>query len=126
MSAFNELLQLISEGGRRIFVAQNPIDLTAKTGRNCLYVLELPTSAPGAAGGRIGGIGERKIQRLKRFQFQDGVWNKNYETDEIEKLESFELPYHATGMSVTVPDGPEKVVSGVIDPELVERYDAAI
>jgi len=79
------------EGGRRIFVAKNPVDLRAKTGRNCVYVLELPTSALGTAGGRIGGIGGRKIQRLHHFQFQDGVRNKNYETDETEKLESFEL-----------------------------------
>jgi hypothetical protein len=126
LSAFEELLQLIMEGGRRIFVAQNPVDLTMRTGRNCVYVLELPSSAPGAAGGRIGGLGERRIQRLKRFQFQDGVWSKNYETDEITRLESFELPYHAAGIGVTVSDGPEKVVSGVIDPELVESYDAAI
>ena len=49
MSALEELTQLASEGGRRIFVGQDPIDLPTKDGSNCVYVLELPTSRSGAA-----------------------------------------------------------------------------
>jgi hypothetical protein len=92
------------EGGRRIFVTQNPLDLTVKTGQNCVYVLELPISALGVAGRRIDGIGQRKARRL----------------------DSFELPRDAAGIGVTIPEGPEKVVTGVVDAELVDKYDAAI
>jgi len=126
-----ELKRLVSEVGRRIFVAQLPIDLRTIIGKswvnvNCVYVLDLEQSAPGAAGGRVGGIGERKLQRIRRFQLEKEVWTKNYETDDAEKLEKFELPYHAASLGVTMPDGPEKIVTGVVDPQLVERYNETI
>lgn len=126
-----ELTRLVREGGRRIFVAQLPIDLRTEMGKswvnvNCVYVLDLQQSAPGAAGGRVGGIGERKLHRIRRFQVEKEVWTKNYETDDAEKLEKFELPYHAASLGVTMPDGPEKVVTGVVDPQLVEIYNETI
>jgi hypothetical protein len=126
LSAFEQLAQLANEGGCRIFIAQHSIDLHAKKGENCVYVIELPTSASGAAGGRIGGIGERKIQKLYFFRLENGNWTEIYETEDAEKLERFELPYNAAGLSVTMPDGTEKVVTGVIDEELVQRYKATI
>lgn len=126
-----ELTRLVREGGRRIFVAQLPIDLRTEMGKswvkvNCVYVLDLQQSAPGAAGGRVGGIGERKLQRIRRFQVEKELWTKNYETDDAEKLEKFEMPYHAASLGVTMPDGPEKVVTGVVDPQLVEIYNETI
>lgn len=121
-----ELTQLAMEKSRRIFVTENHIDLRANEGRNCVYVLQLPTSAPGAAGGRIGGIGERRIQKISCFRQEDGKWIKAYEIENPEKLERFELPYHAAGLSVVLPDGSEKVVSGVVDQEFVQRYNEAI
>jgi hypothetical protein len=123
-----ELTRLVNEAGRRIFVAQLPIDLRTKTGTNYpkvnrVYVLDLRQSGPGAAGGRTGGIGERKVERIRSFHCEKERWKKNYETDDAEKLEKFELPYHAASLGVTMPEGPEKVVTGVIDPELVEIYN---
>ncbi|MGP8068673.1 MAG: hypothetical protein ACLP5V_02150 [Candidatus Bathyarchaeia archaeon] len=118
-----ELTRLASEKSRRLFVAEMPIDLTSTAGSNCVFVLELPGSAPGAAGGRIGGIGERRIEKAYCFRQVDGSWVKVYETETLEKLERFELPYHAAGMSVILPDGSERVVSGVVDQELIQRYN---
>ncbi len=115
--------QLASEKSRRIFVTESPVDLRENKGKNCVYVLQLPTSSPGTAGGRIGGIGERKIQKLYCFRQDDGKWVKVYETDDSAKLERFELPYHAAGLSITLPDGSEKVVSGVVDEEFIRKYD---
>lgn len=100
-----------------------PVDLRSVEGKNCVYVLQLPTSAPGAAGGRIGGIGERRIQKLYCFRLEDRKWIKMYETENGEKLEKFELPYHAAGLTVTLPDGTAKVVSGIIDEEFVQKYN---
>ena len=123
MTPLEELTQLTKEMGRRLFVAENPIDLSTTTqGRNCVYILELPTGA-GSAGGRVGGIGERRIEKAFCFRQENGKWLKVYETESPEKLESFELPYHAAGLGVRLPDGTERIVSGVVDEELIERYN---
>ena len=126
MTPLEELTQLASEKSRRIFVAESPIDLRDTEGRNCVYVLQLPVSAQGAAGGRIGGIGERRISKLYCFRQINGTWMKIYETEDLEKLERFELPYHAAGMGVILPEGTERVVSGVVDQELIQRYSETI
>jgi len=123
MTPLEELTQLANEKSRRLFVAENPIDLGTKEGENCIYILELPTTAPGAAGGRVGGIGERNIQKAYCFRQAAGKWLKVYETDSTDKLERFSLPYHAAGLSVRLPDQTEKVVSGVVDPELIREYN---
>lgn len=95
-----ELTLRLAEKSRRIFVAQASIDLRSSEGTNCVYVLQLPTSAPGPAGGRIGGIGERRIQKLYCFRLENGKWMKIYEIEDEGKLEKFELPYHAAGLTV--------------------------
>lgn len=123
MSTLEELTLLLAEKSRRVFVAQASIDLRSREGTNCVYVLQLPTSAPGAAGGRVGGIGERRIQKLYCFRLENVKWMKIYETEDEGKLEKFELPYHAAGLTVILPDGTERVVSGVIDEEFVQKYD---
>jgi hypothetical protein len=123
MTPLEELTQLASEKSRRLFVAENPIDLRSTTGRNCVYVLELPSTAPGSAGGRVGGIGERRIQKAYCFRQEDGKWMKIYETESADRLDRFDLPYHAAGLDVQLPDGTARVVSGVVDEELIERYN---
>lgn len=126
MNPLEELAQLASEKRRRVFVSESPIDLRTSEGKNCVYVLQLPESAPGAAGGRVGGIGERKIQKLHCFRQENSKWIKVYETENPEKLEKFELPYHAAGLAVILPDGTERVVSGVVDEEFVQRCNETI
>jgi hypothetical protein len=126
MTALEDLAKLASEKSRRLFVAEKPIDLSTEEGQNCIYVLELPNAAPGAAGGRVGGIGERKIQKAYCFRQESGKWMKVYETEFADRLERFNLPYHAAGLSVRLPDGAEKVVSGVVDPELIGEYNQII
>jgi hypothetical protein len=125
-TALEELNRLLSQKSRRIFVAQAPIDLTSSEGENCVYVLELPTTAPGSAGGRVGGIGERRLQRLHCFRLQGRKWMRIFETDDESKLERFELPYHAAGLAVTLTDGTERVVSGVVDEDFVRRYNETV
>jgi len=126
LTPIEELAQLMSEKKRRIFVAEKPVDLRSDKQGNCLYVIELPVSAPGAAGGRVGGIGERRIQKLYCFRAENGRWMKIYETEDSEKLERFDLPYHAAGLSIILPDGSTRVVSGVIDQEFVQKYNEIV
>ena len=73
--------------------------------------------------GALEGIGERKIHKLYCFRFEAGEWIQICEIEEAERLDRFELPYHAAGLSVTMLDGTERVVTGVIDDDLLQRYD---
>ena len=126
MTPLEELAQLASEKSRRLFVAENPINLSMKEGENCIYILELLSTTPGAAGGRVGGIGERKIQKAYCFRQVEGRWLKVYETESVDKLERFILPYHAAGLDVRLPDLTEKVVSGVVDSDLIREYNQIV
>jgi hypothetical protein len=121
MTPLEELSLLISGKGRRILVAQNPVDLKTLHGENMVYVLQLPEGGM-AAGGRAGGFGERRVEKIYCFHYQNGSVRKLFESESVEKLDRFELPYHAAGTPVVLPDGSEKVISGVIDPAVVESY----
>ena len=121
MTPLEELATLLAEKGRRIVVAENPVDLKLLQGQNSVYVLQLPEGSR-AAGGRAGGFGERRIEKLYAFHYENGSCRKLFETDSPEKLERFELPYHAAGTTIVLPDGSERIISGVIDPEFVESY----
>jgi hypothetical protein len=121
MTPLEELSLLITEKGRRILVAQSPVDLKTLQGENSVYILQLPEDSH-AAGGRAGGFGERRVEKIYAFHYQDGACRKLFEVESPEKLEKFELPYHAAGTPVILPDGSEKVISGVIDPDFVESY----
>ena len=121
MTPLEELTLLISEKGRKILVAENPVDLQRLQGGNSVYILQLPEGSL-SAGGRAGGFGERRLEKLYAFHYEDGTCFKLFEVDSPEKLEKFDLPYHAAGTPVILPDGSERVMSGVIDPEFVESY----
>jgi hypothetical protein len=126
MAAIDELAHLLGEKGRRILVAENPVDLKVLGGKNSIFVLQLPEGGSLAAGGRAGGFGVRKIEKLYAFHYEDGAVRKLFEVDSPEKLESFELPYHAAGTPIIMPDGSERIISGVIDPEFVANYKQVI
>ena len=125
MSGLEELSQLIAGKGRRIVVAENPVDLQSLQGSNSVYVLQLPDDSH-SAGGRIGGMGERRIVKVYCYHYENGNCRKLYETDDQERLARFELPYHAAGLPVVLPDGTTKVVSGVLDQEFVASYNQIV
>jgi hypothetical protein len=121
MTPLEELTSLLSEKGRRLFVAENDVNLKSLQGENSIFVLQLPEGGS-AAGGRAGGFGERRVEKLYAFHYSDGAFRKLFEVDSPEKLERFEVPYHAAGTPVVLPDGSERIVSGVIDREFVASY----
>lgn len=123
MTLVDELVALLNEESRRIFLAEHAIEFN-NYGDNRVYVLELPGTSFGSAGGRVGGIGARVPVKLLCFEQHDGKWTKISETEDPERLKRLELPYHATGLSVILPDGRERVVTGVVDRELVQEYRA--
>ena len=121
MTPLEELTRLVVEKGRKILVAENPVDLQKLEGGNSVYILQLPEGGS-SAGGRTGGFGERRLEKLYAFHYEDGAVFKLFEVDAPEKLERFDLPYHAAGTPVILPDGSEHVISGIIDPDFVMAY----
>jgi len=85
-------------------------------------VLELASS--GVAGGRVGGLGRRNAARVCRFRLEEGVYTKTLDISDDSRLEDFELPFHASAVSLYTEDGTEEIVSGVVDPGRVAQYDA--
>ncbi len=120
-----DLLELVNGKGRRVYVAERLIDLKDLAVANNIYILQLPDGST-AAGGRGGGLGERRIVKVYHFACGSGTCTKLGEFEDDERLDSLDLPYHATAMPVLDPQGKEKLVSGVVDPQFVESYRAVL
>jgi hypothetical protein len=121
MDGLFEFLELVTSKGRRVYVAERQIDLRDLATPNTVYVLQLPDGST-AAGGRAGGLGERRIVMLYHFQFGGGACSRVGLIEDDSRLDSLDLPYHATAMPVLDTEGKERLVSGVIDPPFVENY----
>jgi hypothetical protein len=111
---------------RCVYVAERPIDLTRLDEANTIFVLQLPEGFSTAAGSRGGGFGERRILRVYEFVCGEGGCKKVCEREGQEVTESLDLPYHAAAFPIKLPDGREKIVSGVADAEFVAAYRRAL
>jgi len=107
--------------GRRVYVTSELIDLRKLDKANEIYVLQMPDSST-AAGGRGGGFGERKVVKVIHFRCGAGEVLQVAEIEDEERIEALDLPLHATAFPIMMPDGTEKLVSGVVDKELVRSY----
>jgi hypothetical protein len=125
MDGLHELLELVTGGGRKVFVAEKPIDLRDLATSNTVYVLQLPDGSR-AAGGRGGGFGERRIVKLYHFEYATGTCTKVGEVEDDGRLDLLDLPYHATAMPIMDMEGRERLVSGVTDPSFVASYRQAL
>src|SRR5438094_9237721 len=96
MTPLDELAKLISEKGRKILVAENPVDLRSLQGENSVFILQLPEGSS-AAGGRAGGFGERRLSKLYCLHYAAGAATQLYEVDRPAHLQRSDLPSHAPG-----------------------------
>src|SRR5437879_12515220 len=103
MTPLEELAQLISQKGRRILVAHSPVDLKSLQGENSVYILQLPEDSH-AAGGRAGGLGETRVEKIYCVHYQEGTCRKLFDVESLEKLQSFELRQHAVLPQVLLYD----------------------
>jgi len=76
----------------------------------------------GSAGGRGGGSGMRKIDRILAFKIKGNVDEQIFETQDSQEIEEFDIPYSAVAMDIVLESGVPYVVQGVVDPDLVNRY----
>jgi hypothetical protein len=111
---------------RCVYVAERPIDLTKLDEPNTIFILQLPEGFSTAAGSRGGGFGERRIVKVYQYACGQGDCKKVSESESQEVTETLELPYHAAAFPITLPDGREKLVSGVADAEFVAAYRRAV
>jgi hypothetical protein len=120
-----EFMEFIETKGRRVFVTTEVINLGKLDQHNDIYILQLADGST-AAGGRGGGLGERRVVKAYHYSYGEGECIKVAEFDDVERLESLDLPYHATAFPIMLPDGKEKLVSGVVDKDLVASYKTTL
>ncbi len=121
-----ELVGLIESRMRCVYVAERPIDLTKLDEPNTIFLLQLPEGFSTAAGSRGGGFGERRILRVYQFVCGQGDCKKVGVFESEGLTETLELPYHAAAFPIILPDGRERLVSGVADEEFVAAYRRAL
>ena len=121
----NELESLLLNHQRKLLVTYKELDLADISSFNQIFILLIEESK-GSAGGRGGGSGSRKINQIIGFRIEDKNVKKIYETNEKDLIELFEIPYSAVAMDITLSDGKQIVVQGVIDPDMITSYNNII
>lgn len=121
----NELESLLLNHQRKLLVTYKELDLADISSFNQIFILLIEESK-GSAGGRGGGSGSRKINQIIGFRIEDKNVKKIYETNEKDLIELFEIPYGAVAMDITLSDGKQIVVQGVIDPDMITNYNNII
>jgi len=120
-SGDNELIRLLDSKIRCVVVASRPVDLRELHQVNSIFVLQLPEGIRTAMGSR-GGYGERTIVRAYQFACGGGGCRRTRVVEDDAGLSGLEMPYHAAALPIVQPDGIERLVPGVVDPELAENY----
>lgn len=103
-------------------MTERSVDLKKLDESNTIFVLQLPEGFSTATGSRGGGFGDRRVLKVYCFKCAAGDCMKISESSDKSVTEKLELPYHAAAFPIVLPDGKEKVVSGVADIELVDAY----
>lgn len=115
--SIDDILQLPQ---RKLVVAQGDVHLDNQT-KNEIFILMVEESR-GSAGGRAGGSGHRRIERIYGFACDGGACTKFFESGEQDKLDQFDIPYSAVAMDIRLSDGRPYVVQGIVDPNFVASY----
>jgi len=121
MEGVEELTSHLSGKSRVIVIAEKDVDLRPQAGENRLFLLKIAEGSL-AAGGRGGGIGERKVVEVVCFELKGGLWTKLFRTDDDESLAGFEVPYYVSRLPLTLVDGTESMGYGVVEPDLVREF----
>ncbi len=119
-SRLNQVLQIPK---RKLIVSLNDITLNrdGRESENVVFVLMVEESL-GSAGGRGGGSGNRKIDKIIGFRIKDSKDVKIFETENPDVIEKFDIPYNAVAMDIVLESGDPFVVQGVVDDDLVQSY----
>ena len=121
-SELNEILQIPK---RKLVVSLTDIalDKNHDNAENIVFILMVEESR-GAAGGRGGGSGNRKIDKVIGFKTNNSNSNhlKIFETENADMIEKFDIPYNAVAMDIILESGEPYVVQGITDKEMINSY----
>lgn len=118
----NELNYILQLPKRKLVVSLNDIILNKNNDiENIIFILMVEESL-GSAGGRGGGSGNRKIDKILGFKINNNKDIKIFETDDTELIEKFDIPYNAVAMDIVLKSGEPYVVQGIIDQEIIKSY----
>jgi hypothetical protein len=121
MEGLEELTSHLFGKSRVIVIASKDVDLRPQSGGNRLFLLKIAEGSL-AAGGRGGGIGERKVVEVLCFDLKDGVWTRAFGTEDEASLAAFEVPYYVSRLPLTLADGTESMGYGVVEQDLVVEF----
>src|ERR1044072_5719606 len=79
---------------RKLIVSSQEINLNIADGNveeNTIFVLMVKESS-GSAGGRGGGSGMRKIDRIVAFKITGNVDEQIYDSQDLQEIEEFDIP----------------------------------
>ena len=119
-----DLSNIIQLPQRKLIVSLTEIDLTFSAGldtTNTIFVLMIHESR-GSAGGRGGGSGMRKIEKILGFEVEQNNDKLIFETSNEVDIEKFEIPYSAVAQDIVLRSGEKYVVQGIVDPQMVRNY----
>ena len=118
----NELDHILQLPKRKLVVSLNDIILNKNHDfENIIFILMVEESF-GSAGGRGGGSGNRKIDKILGFKIKDNKDIKIFETVNADIIEKFDIPYNAVAMDIVLESGEPYVVQGIIDSEIIKSY----
>jgi hypothetical protein len=118
----NSLSQILQLPKRKLIVSLNDITLNKnKNIENIVFILMVEESF-GSAGGRGGGSGNRKIDKIIGFRIIEGKEVKIFETENTEIIEKFDIPYNAVAMDIILESGEPFVIQGITDSEMIKEY----
>ena len=119
-----EIEEILKKPKRKLIVSMHEIDLE-KNDDNKIFILMVEESL-GSAGGRGGGSGHRKIDRIIGFNSHNNSINKYFDTLDQEKIVKFEIPYSAVAMDIKMFDSRQLVIQGIVDPDLIKEYEKIV
>lgn len=118
----DQLSNILQLPKRKLVVASNDIMLDKKSDiENTIFILMVEESF-GSAGGRGGGSGNRKIDKIMGFKIKNNKKDLIYETDKPHIIEKFDIPYSAVAMDIILESGQSYVVQGIVDKEMIQSY----
>jgi hypothetical protein len=120
MTNYGSLEEVILLPTRKLVVASTDIDL--RKSEDCIVFVLLVEESFGSAGGRAGGSGSRKIGRILGFKRLQSKMDLLIDSQEMEIIDQFDVPYSAVALDIILSTGQESVVQGIVDSVLIEEY----
>jgi hypothetical protein len=120
MTNYDSLEEVLLLPTRKLVVSSADIDLSKS--HDCTVFVLLVEESVGSAGGRAGGSGSRKIDRVLGFRVHQYRIDSLVDSRETEIIDRFDVPYSAVALDIILSNGQESVVQGIVDPVLINEY----